>query len=358
MRPFHLLILVLLLLLGYLLFWPVPINPVQWQAPPAPILAGPYAVNERLSAVQRFGQREQSYGPEDTATDANGRIYAGWADGKIYRYSADLREAELFTDTGGRPLGLAFAPDGQLYVADGLRHLLVVDSLGNVRQVSTAADGVAFKFVDDLDVAANGKVYFSDASSKFAYGDELQDVLEHGGHGRLLEYDPATQQTTTLMSGLQFANGVALGPNDAFVLINETGSYQIQRYWLSGNKRGQSELFAENLPGFPDNISFNGNDTFWLALYSPRNDQLDAMSTRPWIRKLVFRLAQFLQPKPEPHAFVLGLDLQGRIVTNLQHANAAAYAPITSVEQRGQGLVLGSLSQPSLAWLPLADVQQ
>ena len=32
----------------------------------------------------------------------------------------------------------------------------------------------------------------------------------HGGHGRLLKYDPANGKTTVLLGGLQFANGVAL----------------------------------------------------------------------------------------------------------------------------------------------------
>ena len=33
--------------------------------------------------------------------------------------------------------------------------------------------------------------------------------------------------------------------------------YRIQKYWLCGDKAGTAEIFIENLPGFPDNVSSN-----------------------------------------------------------------------------------------------------
>lgn len=53
-----------------------------------------------------------------------------------------------------------------------------------------------------------------------------------------------------------------------FVLVNETYRYRIVRYWLKGPKAGTHEVFIDNLPGFPDNISSNRKGTFWLALFT------------------------------------------------------------------------------------------
>jgi sugar lactone lactonase YvrE len=39
--------------------------------------------------------------------------------------------------------------------------------------------------------------------------------------GRLLKYNPATNETTVLLKGLRFANGVALSSDESFVLVNE-----------------------------------------------------------------------------------------------------------------------------------------
>lgn len=332
----------------YLAFWPVPIEPVAWEAPEAPALEGPYAANDRLADVEWLA-KGVAEGPEDVDVDDQGRIYGAYADGKIRRLRPDGTQPEVFADTGGRPLGLAWAPDGSLVVADGIRGLLAVRPDGTVRTLATGAGGVPFGFVDDVDVAADGTVYFSDASDQFGMHDVMADIIEHGGNGRLLKYEPMADEATVLLDGLQFANGIAVGPDERYVLVNETGAYRVTRYWLAGDRAGSSEPFIANLPGFPDNISFNGDGLFWLAIYAPRNPQLDWMADKPFLRKVVYRLPEALQPGPARHAFVLGLNTEGEVVHNLQDASEDAYAPITAVEQVGDTLYFGSLSAPAIA---------
>ncbi len=107
-------------------------------------------------------------GPEDVARGADGLLYAGLADGRIVRLKADgSTPPETVAETGGRPLGLHAAPDG-LYVADAERGLLAVSLDGTVRTLTDAVDGARMVFVDDLDVAADGSIWFSDASARFA----------------------------------------------------------------------------------------------------------------------------------------------------------------------------------------------
>ena len=195
-------------------------------------------------------------------------------------------------------------------------------------------------------------VYFSDASSKYGYHDVLADALEHQPHGRLLQYDPKTGQTKTLLSNLYFANGVAVGPNADYVLVNETSAYRVTRYWLTGPKAGQSDLFIDNLPGFPDGISYDRNGRFWLAIYAPRSPELDKFADSPRIRNIIYRLPAFMHPKPVMHAMVLALNKNGSVVENLQDSSTDAYAPITSVEAVGNHLYLGSLSFPAIGRLP------
>jgi sugar lactone lactonase YvrE len=337
----------LLILLAYLFFWPVPIAPVAWQAPPAPKLEGPYAVNDYLAKTERIGAGE-GIGPEDVDVDREGRLYAGYKDGRILRFDAQGKLLGTFADTGGRPLGLDFAANGMLLVADAKKGLLAIRPDGGMRVLSTEAGGVPYKFTDDVDVGPDGNIYFSDASDKFGFGEHMPDILEHAGRGRLLKYDPLADQTTVLLAGLNFANGVAVSRSGDFLLVNETGTYRIVRYWLKGPKAGQHDIFLDNLPGIPDGVSCSDDGTFWVALYSPRSADLDRMSDRPWMRKLAMRLPEALQPKPALHAFVLGLDQEGKVVHNLQDAGKNAYAPITSVEQEGEWLYLGSLMQPSI----------
>jgi len=348
------LLLALAALLAWLLFWPVPIDPVAWQAPEAPKLEDAYARNDALKDVTWLG-KDQGIGPEDVAIDAEGNLYVGYVDGRIVRFNPQGEQPAELANTGGRPLGLDFDPDGNLVIADGYKGLLRMTPDGKLETLSTEADGVAFGFTDDVDVASDGMMYFSDASSKFGPAMKARDdVLEHGGHGRLLKYDPVAKTTSVLLDGLQFANGVALCPDERCVLVAQTGSYNVVRVWLQGEKAGQHDIFIDNLPGLPDGISSNGTDTLWIALFAPRNALLDALSPYPFLRKLAFRLPHWLQPQPAAHGFVLGVSFDGEVTHNFQHEGAQSFHPITSAEQFGNTLYLGSLEQPAFAALTLA----
>ena len=58
---------------AYLLLWPVPVDPVAWDAPEAPELSGRYAANDDLAEAERLAAG-QGHGPEDVAIDDQGRI--------------------------------------------------------------------------------------------------------------------------------------------------------------------------------------------------------------------------------------------------------------------------------------------
>ncbi len=354
MRLLAYLVLPLAAVVAFLLFWPVRINPVAWTPPE--LDESRYPENSLLSAVERLAEGI-GIGPEGLALDEDGRIYAGYEDGRVMMFNPNGTGEVLLANTGGRPLGLAIAPNGGVVVADAIKGLLIVGAQGSQQVLSTEAEGLPFKFVDDVDLnAAGDKYYFSDASHRFGVHEVMADIFEHGANGRLLEYDVASATTTVLLRDLHFANGVAVGPDDAYILVNETTRYRVLRYWLKGEKAGTSEVFIDNLPGFPDNISFNGSDRFWLALYAPRTSALDALLPNPALRKILFRLPKFMQPGPAMHGWVLGLDLDGRVVADLQDKQRGAYAPITSAEQFGDALYLGSLSAPAIGRLPLTAI--
>jgi sugar lactone lactonase YvrE len=338
---------VILLVLAYLSFWPVPIEPAAWTPPPAPSLTGAYQPNNRLAGTERLSLGH-GFAPEDVALDSEQRIYAGLDDGRIMRLQKDGLQPELFADTKGRPLGLKFDQAGNLIVADSVKGLLSVDRSGAISVLSTAADGIAFRITNDLDIAADGTIYFTDASSRFPLTNYKADILEHQSTGRFLAYEPSSKTTRLVLGGLSFANGVAISPDQSFVLVNETGKYRIHRVWLNGANSGKSEIFIDNLPGFPDGISSNGKDKFWLALVTPRDATLDKLLPHPFLRKAVWRLPPFLRPAPKRYSFVLGLDTNGRVVENLQNGSADCYAQIANVVEHDGFLYFGSIGEAAV----------
>ena len=349
------LLLLVILVIGFLLLMPTKVQPVAWKPPPAPSLSeGVYAENQRLKAAKQVGPGDID-GPEALLLEGDFLI-TGLHDGRLLRSSLDGKQRQVLSDTGGRPLGLARHPNGLLVIADGVKGLLSLDAQGRLTALTTEANGVPFGFTDDVAIDQSGHyAYFSDASSRWGYGHDGEAIIEHGGDGRLLRYDFQSGKTSVLLDKLEFANGVTLGPDDAYVLVNETGAYRISRYWLSGPKAGTHDLFIDNLPGLPDNLAFNGSNRFWVALYAPRSALLDGTAGHPWVRKMIVRALTVL-PKPvEKRGFVLGLDLQGKVIANLQDASSGNYSPITTAREYGDWLYLGSLKASHMARLPLAD---
>ena len=339
-------LLTLSLALGVLLLAPAPIDPAAYSPATAPELVGPFAPNDALRSAELLavGQVE---GPEDIDVDDQGRIYAACEDGRIVRVTraADGSEQlETFADTGGRPLGLDFDDAGRLWVADAHHGLLSIDPDGTVDTHATEIDDLPFGFTDDLDVASDGRVYFSDASWRFGVGEYLYDLLEARPYGRLLRYNPSTGETELLLDQLYFANGIALSQNEDFVLVNETYRYRIRRYWLSGPKAGTNDVFVDNLPGFPDGVSANGEGTFWVALFTVRNPLMDRLHPSPFAKGLVSKLPKALWPKPAPYGLVLALDEQGSAVRTLHDPGGEQVLQITSVEEVDGHLYLGNLT--------------
>jgi sugar lactone lactonase YvrE len=330
-----------LVLMAYLFFWPTKIDPVAYSPPPKPEMIGVLAPNKKLLDAELIA-RGSVNGPEDVVLDADGTIYCGTQDGKIIRVRKD-GHVETFAETGGRPLGLAFDRENNLIVADAYKGLLSIDPGGSIAVLSTAAEGLPYKFTDHLDISSDGIIYFTDASDTYQQDEYLFDLLESRPNGRFLRYDPESGRAEVLLQDLYFANGVALSQNENFVLVNETYRYRIQRYWLKGPKAGTSEIFAENLPGFPDNITSNRRGTFWLALFTVRNDRMDRMHPNPMLKKILSRLPKFLWPKPKPYGIILALNENGDILESLQDPTGDHLMEITSAREQDGFLYLGSL---------------
>jgi sugar lactone lactonase YvrE len=289
------------------------------------------------------------FGTEDVLVDDAGRVLTGTEDGRIFRISADGGVVELLAMTGGRPLGLEFAPDGALVVCDASRGLLRVDlRTETVEVLVDRVAGVPLRFCNNAAVAADGTIYFTDSTRDFGVDHWKADLLEHSRTGRLLRRSP-DGRVEVLLDGLAFANGVALARDESYVAVAETGAYVVQRLWLTGPREGKQEPLAENLPGFPDNISTGSDGLIWVALASPRDPALDFLLPRhPVLRKVVWRLPERLQPRPKRTVRVQGYDDTGTLVHDLNGSHDDFHM-VTGVRERDGVVWVGSLQEAKVA---------
>ena len=348
------------LFIGYFLLWPVPIDPVAWEAPPNPGYTGQFAVNQQLAALERV-EVPGLTGPEDLAFDPEGTIYTTSHEGWIARRVPGSDTFEAWVDTDGRPLGVDWDAAGdRLVVADAFRGLMAVDRAGRLTLLTDEADGIPIRYADDVVAAADGTLYFSDASVKFGaedwggtYPASMPDIFEHAGHGRILAYDPVSGHTSVLMEGLVFANGVALTPGDAALLVVETGSYRVHLHHLRGARAGTTEVLLDNLPGYPDNLARGEDGRYWVGLVSERRGIVDNLAPRPFWRRVVQRLPDAVRPEATRYGHVAAFTLNGEIVMSLQDPSGD-FARTTGAFEAEGGLWITSLHEPDLGWLPIA----
>lgn len=356
--------LVLLGLIAYLLFWPVPISPQKWDAPLDQGFTGKFEVNDRLAGLERLTLGE-FHGPEDIVLaieDGHEIVYTSSQDGVIIRVDTVANTSSVFAETGGVPLGMERDAQGNFIVADAYRGLLSISPAGEVTTLTDTFDGQPIVYADDLDIAQSGIIYFSDASTKFgaeAAGSTLAasllEISEHGKTGRFLSFDPATGETALVADGFNFSNGVAMCPDDACILVAETGTYSIHKIYVAGPRQGETETLIDNLPGFPDNINrggvVDGKQTYWVGLAAPRSPALDAAANRPFLRALSFRLPEAFRISAGGYGCIFQIDEDGNILQTLQDPEAAY--PITTGAVEGEGwLYVTSLESPDLGRLP------
>jgi sugar lactone lactonase YvrE len=358
----------LLALAAYLAFWPVPVEPVAWDAPTFAGYAGPHAVNDRLAAVRQVDVSPE-IGPEHIDFGQDGRLYTGVLSGAILRMNPDGSAAETIVNTGGRPLGFDFATDGTLIVADAIRGLLAVAPDGKVTVLADEIDGDPIRYADAVVIAADGRMYFTDATRRFSprelgtFDASVLDILEHSCTGRVLVYEPAAARVALVIGGLCFPNGVALSGDERHLFIAETGEYRIWKVDLaargldarsalaSGDARAR--VIASNLPGFPDNLTRSADGRLWTGLTKPRAAAIDRMASTPWLRSLTLRLPKSLWPVPPTYGHVIAFDEDGRVVADLQ--DPSGRLPETSgVTERGGRLYIHSLHAPALGVLDAA----
>jgi sugar lactone lactonase YvrE len=257
-------------------------------------------------------------------------------------------------------------PDGRLLVCDAFRGLLAVDldgteagppatvADGRVQVLATEVDGRPIRLCNNAAVARDGTIWFTDSSARFDLDHWKGDIIEHSGTGRLIRRDP-DGTATTVATGLQFGNGVALAPDGQAVYFAETGDYSLNKLNLTGPGAGLTQKLTPALPGFPDNISTGTDGRIWVAIASPRNSLLDRLAPLPpTLRSAVWALPDSLQPKPVNLTCALAVNPATDRIVAAYATRHAGFGVSTGVREHHGTVWLGSLTAPAIASFEVA----
>ena len=303
-------------------------------------------------------------GPEDVILDADDHLYCGTRDGRLVRIAApDYTQVETFAQIGGRPLGLAADREGNILVCVAGMGLVRVNKEGQVelltdqtqRSLFTIQDDTAIRMADDVDIAPDGVIYFSDATRRYDIENWGLDLLEGRPNGRLLSYDPKTRKTRTVCDNLVFPNGVCLTHDGKHLIVASTWTCSVLIFDLANLSTGP-RVFIRGLPGYPDNVNRASDGGYWVALAGMRNPVTDLAMRFPRLRRRMTRAVA-----PTHWLFgnlniggVLKIDGAGRIVDAYWDEPSGPLYMITSMREHKGALYLGGVTNDKIGRLRLA----
>jgi sugar lactone lactonase YvrE len=349
------------------------------------------------------GQIPLMKGPETVFFDPKGVMYATTLDAKLITLT-DFETQEdgitvMATATEvahlgmGRPLAGAFHPrDGSLYVTDmhlGLLRLKRSESSG-FSKVELIASRVLdqdgrwspLRYVNDVAIGPKtGCVYFTDGTCDtykhvcverksilttfFHLATDIApdragvnghwdgmypaklDLMRGKRRGRVLMYDPQTDQLSVIAQNLTFANGVAvMDADETNLIVAETMGPALQRLDLTNR-----QLYPiVGLPGYPDGSDCSWNSGLCYAVLPSAVVPIHRLlNSLPYpiasvFRTLLMTLPRSLAPPVEHYGGIAQFNpMTGTIQRIIQDPTASDIGMLTGVTVKDEKLYLGSL---------------
>lgn len=345
------------------------VSPAYLKLPkaPDPDDGGVYAVNDALATSQPLALGDVE-GPEDVAIDREGNLYSGSRHGEIHRWLApDYTQHEIFAHIGGGTYGMNFDRDGNLCVCVGGMGLYMVTPEREVVKLTdetnrtpwSIIDDSRLRLADDLDIAPDGRIFFSEATYRYSGHEWQVDMLESRGNGRIICYDPRDKSTKTVLNNRIFPNGIVCLPDNESLLFCETWACSLSRFWYDGPKKGTVEPVIANLPGYPDNINRASDGNIWLCLIGMRAPVLDLAMTRPGFRRRMTRRvapANWLYPNINMGCLVK-ITPEGEVLEAFWDKDCVNHPMPTSCKEDRGHLFIGGVSNNRIGkWrVPGAD---
>jgi gluconolactonase len=194
---------------------------------------------------------------EGPSFDAEGNLYiVDIPFGRIFRISSD-RKWSLVVEYDGWPNGLKIGRDGRILVADYRNGIMELDArAGRMRNVLRSRNSESFKGCNDLHIATNGDIYFTDQG---------QTGL-HDPTGRVYRLKTDGRLDCLIDTGIS-PNGLVLDPHEAVLYVAMTRDNAVWRmpFMKDGSVSKVGRFCSTFGPSGPDGMTMDKAGRLFVA---------------------------------------------------------------------------------------------
>lgn len=228
-----------------------------------------------ISQVETFGAGVLK--AEGVVVDKQGNVWGGGRNGVIYKVAPDgvVHEVARLPDRA-IPNGVALDRDGSFVYCD-LRHHAVMrwSPDGKVSLVADRAGDVKLSIPNFCSYDAEGNLYVSNSSSR--PGREVfSEFTDPQPNGAVVRIRP-DGRGDVVATGIYFANGTAIDPNEDAVYVLESSRNDCVRIQMNQDGTfGRPEIYATGFPALPDGMAFDVDRNLYITLPGvPENGKLE-----------------------------------------------------------------------------------
>ena len=194
---------------------------------------------------------------EGPSFDAQGNLYiVDIPYGRIFAIAPEGRWS-LVVEYEGWPNGLKIGADSRILVADYMHGIMECDAkAGRVRSVLTSRNSESFRGCNDLHIARNGDIYFTDQG---------QTGL-HDPTGRVYRYTTSGRLDCLIDTGIS-PNGLVLDPNEAVLFVAMTRDNAVWRmpFMRDGSVSKVGRFCSMFGPSGPDGMTMDDKGRLFVA---------------------------------------------------------------------------------------------
>lgn len=204
---------------------------------------------------------------EGVVVDREGNTWGGGRNGKVYKVSPDgvVHEVAQLPDRA-IPNGVTLDRAGNFVYCD-LRHKAVMRcaSDGKVSMIADRAGDLPLSIPNFCSYDAEGNLYVSNSSSQ--PGNKVfEEFTTPAPNGAVARIRP-DGRGEVVATGIYFANGTAIDPNEDAVYVLESSRNDCVRIAIKKDGTfGKPEIYASGFPSIPDGMAFDVQRNLYVTL--------------------------------------------------------------------------------------------